>query len=148
MSATDKTPDKKVDRRAFVCGVAAIAALGMTRQSAVAANGIKTVNGKTQIDLTVNAALKKVGGVVQLSIAKYGKVAVVRTSTATNGFSVINLACPHAGVNVKPSNGGWVCASPGHGSEFALNGALKVGPANSALRRIKFTATTKAVTIA
>ena len=98
-----------------------------------AASGIKTVNGKTQIDLTVNAALKKVGGVVQLSIPKYGKVAVVRTSKATNGFSVVNLACPHAGVNVKQSSGGWICASPGHGSEFALNGALKVGPANSSL---------------
>ncbi len=114
----------------------------------MAASGIKTVNGKTQIDLALNAALKKVGGVVQLSIPKYGKVAVVRTSKATNGFSVINLACPHAGVNVKQSSGGWVCASPGHGSEFALNGALKVGPANSGLRPIKFTATTKAVTIA
>jgi len=31
---------KSVDRRAFICGVAAIAALGMTRQNAVAANGI------------------------------------------------------------------------------------------------------------
>ncbi len=137
-----------IDRRAFVCGVAAVAALGMTRQNAVAASGIKTVNGKTQIDLAVNAALKKVGGVVQLSIPKYGKVAVVRTSKATNGFSVINLACPHAGVNVKLSSGGWVCQPPGHNSEFALNGALKVGPANSGLRSIKFTATTKAVTIA
>jgi hypothetical protein len=137
-----------IDRRAFVCGVAAMAALGMTRQNAVAASGIKTVNGKTQIDLAVNAALKKVGGVVQLSIPKYGKVAVVRTSKATNGFSVINLACPHAGVNVKLSNGSWVCQPPGHNSEFALNGALKVGPANSGLRPIKFTATTKAVTIA
>ncbi len=137
-----------IDRRAFVCGIAAMAALGMTRQNAVAASGIKTINGKTQIDLAVNAALKKVGGVVQLSIPKYGKVAVVRTSKATKGFSVINLACPHAGVNVKQRSGGWVCATPGHGSEFALNGALKVGPANSALRKIKFTATTKAVTIA
>ena len=139
----------KVNRRTLVCGVAAIAALDLTKQSAVAATGIKTLaNGKTEIDLTANAALKKVGGVVQLEISKYGKVAVVRTSKSTNGFSVINLACPHAGVTVKQSSSGWICKPPGHGSEFALNGALKVGPATTALQSIKFTATTKAVTIA
>ena len=139
----------EVNRRTLICGVAAVAALGVTKQSAVAATGIKTLaNGKTEIDLTANAALKKVGGVVQLEISKYGKVAVVRTSKSTNGFSVINLACPHAGVTVKQSSSGWICKPPGHGSEFALNGALKVGPASSALQSIKFTATTKAVTIA
>ena len=139
----------EINRRGIICGVAAIAALGVTKQSAIAATGIKTLaNGKTEIDLAANAALKKVGGVVQLTISKYGKVAVIRTSKSTNGFSVINLACPHAGVTVKAGSGGWVCKSPGHGSEFALNGALKVGPASSALASIKFTATTKAVTIA
>ena len=139
----------EINRRGIICGVAAIAALGVTKQSAIAATGVKTLaNGKTEIDLATNAALKKVGGVVQLTISKYGKIAVVRTSKSTNGFSVINLACPHAGVTVKPGSGGWVCKSPGHGSEFALNGALKVGPASSALASIKFTATTKAVTIA
>ena len=139
----------EINRRGIICGVAAIAALGVTKQSAIAATGIKTLaNGKTEIDLATNAALKKVGGVVQLTISKYGKIAVVRTSKSTNGFSVIKLACPHAGVTVKPSSGGWVCKPPGHGSEFALNGALKVGPASSALESIKFTATTKAVTIA
>ena len=139
----------EINRRGVICGVAAIAALGVTKQSAIAATGVKTLaNGKTEIDLATNATLKKVGGVIQLEISKYGKVAVVRTSKSTNGFSVINLACPHAGVTVKPSSGGWVCKPPGHGSEFALNGALKVGPASSALESIKFTATTKAVTIA
>ena len=137
-----------LNRRSFVCGIAAITALGFTKEGAVAATGIKTLaNGKTEIDLKLNTALSKVGGVVQLSINKYGKVAVVRTSKAANGFSVINLSCPHAGVNVKPKNGGWVCSPPGHGSEFALNGALKTGVASSGLRSINFVATTKAVTI-
>ena len=138
-----------ISRRSFVCGVAALTALGLTKQSAVAATGVKTLtNGKTEIDLAANSELSKVGGVVQLNIKKYGNVAVVRTSKSTTGFSVINLACPHAGVKVKQSDNGWVCQPPGHGSEFALNGALKVGPANSGLRAIKFTATKKAVTIA
>ena len=133
-------------RRSFICGSAAVAAL--TAMPAVAATGVKTLkNGNTVIDLAANKTLSNVGGLLELSIKKYGKVAVVRTSKSTKGFSVINLACPHAGVIVSNSSDGWSCNPPGHGSVFALNGALKVGPATSALRSIKFTATSKALTI-
>lgn len=137
-----------ISRRNFICASTALAALATV--PAVAASGIKTLaNGKTEIDLASNTALASVGGVVELDIKKYGKVAVVRTSKSTNGFSVLNLSCPHAGVIVKQSTSGWICSAPrGHGSEFALNGALKVGPASSALKSITFTATKKAVTIA
>jgi Rieske Fe-S protein len=136
----------EITRRGFICAGAAVAALAAT--PAVAATGVKTVAGKTVIDLASNTALATVGGVVELSIKNYGKVAVVRTSKSASGYSVINLSCPHAGVIVKQSSGGWSCPPPrGHGSEFALNGALKVGPATSALRSIKFTATSKTLTI-
>lgn len=133
-------------RRSFICAGAAVAAL--TALPAVAATGVKTLkNGKTVIDLAANKTLTEVGGLIELSIKKYGKVAVVRTSKSANGFSVINLACPHAGVLVSKSSEGWSCNPPGHGSVFALNGALKVGPAGSPLKSIKFTATSKALTI-
>jgi Rieske Fe-S protein len=137
-----------LSRRGFICGSAAVAALSAI--PAVAATGVKTLaNGKTEVNLAANKSLANVGGIVELSIKKYGKVAVVRTSKSVKGFSVLNLSCPHAGVIVKQNSAGWVCsAPPGHGSEFALNGALKVGPANTALKAIKFTVTTKAVTIA
>ncbi len=137
-----------LSRRGFICGGAAVAALAT--MPAIAATGVKTLsNGRTEVNLAANPALAKVGGVVELDIKKYGRVAVVRTSKSAKGFSVFNLSCPHAGVRVTQSSGGWVCPGPrGHGSEFALNGALKVGPATSALRAIKFTATSKAVTIA
>ena len=135
-----------LNRRAFICAGAAVAAL--TALPAVAATGVKTLkNGKTVIDLAANKTLTEVGGLIELSIKKYGKVAVVRTSKSTKGFSVINLACPHAGVLVSKSSEGWSCNPPGHGSVFALNGALKVGPATSPLKSIKFTATSKALTI-
>jgi len=135
-----------LNRRAFICAGAAVAAL--TALPAIAATGVKTLkNGKTVIDLAANKTLTEVGGLIELSIKKYGKVAVVRTSKSTNGFSVINLACPHAGVLVSKSSEGWSCNPPGHGSVFALNGALKVGPASSPLKSIKFTATSKALTI-
>jgi Rieske Fe-S protein len=137
----------EITRRGFICAGAAVAALAAA--PAVAATGVKTVAGKTVVDLASNKALAKVGGVVELSIAKYGKVAVVRTSKSINGYSVINLSCPHAGVVVKQSSGGWLCPAPrGHGSEFALNGARKAGLAASDLRSIKFTATSKTLTIA
>jgi Rieske Fe-S protein len=135
-----------LNRRAFICAGAAVAAL--TALPAVAATGVKTLkNGKTVIDLAANNTLTEVGGLIELSIKKYGKVAVVRTSKSIKGFSVINLACPHAGVLVSKSNEGWSCNPPGHGSVFALNGALKFGPAASPLKSIKFTATSKALTI-
>ena len=133
-------------RRSFICGSAAVAAL--TAIPAVAATGVKTLkNGNTVIDLAANKTLSTVGGLLELNIKKYGKVAVVRTSKSAKGFSVINLACPHAGVLVSKSSDGWSCNPPGHGSVFALKGALKVGPASSPLKSIKFTATSKALTI-
>jgi Rieske Fe-S protein len=137
-----------LSRRQLICGGAAIAALATT--PAVAASGIKNLpGGKTEVSLAANKALASVGGVVELTIKKYGKVALIRTSASVKGFAVVNLSCPHAGVIVKQNNGGWICPGPrGHGSEFGLNGAVKVGPATSALRPIKFTATSKAVTIA
>jgi Rieske Fe-S protein len=134
-----------LSRRGFICGGVAVAALAT--MPAIAATGVKTLSkGRTEINLAANPVLANVGGVVELDIKKYGRVAVVRTSKSVKGFSVFNLSCPHAGVRVTQSSGGWVCPGPrGHGS---LNGALKVGPATSALRAIKFTATNKAVTIA
>jgi Rieske Fe-S protein len=137
-----------LSRRQLICGGAAIAALATT--PAIAASGIKNLpGGKTEVSLAANTALASVGGVVELTIKKYGKVALIRTSASAKGFAVVNLSCPHAGVIVKQNNGGWLCPGPrGHNSEFGLNGAVKVGPATSALRPIKFTATSKAVTIA
>ncbi len=133
-------------RRSFICGGAALAA--MATMPAVAATGVKTLkNGKTTVDLVANKVLAQVGGVLELPIKKYGKVAVVRTSKGVKGFSVINLACPHAFVTVKRSANGWVCSPPGHGSEFLLNGKLKVPPATTDLKAIKFTANSKLLTI-
>ena len=135
-----------LSRRQLICGGAAIAALAST--PAIAASGIKNLpGGKTEVSLAANKALAQVGGVLELPIKKYGKVAVVRTSKGVRGFSVFNLSCPHAGVIVKRSAEGWVCSPPGHGSEFLLNGKLKVPPANSDLRAIKFSANSKTLTI-
>jgi len=107
-----------LSRRQLICGGAAIAALATT--PAIAASGIKNLpGGKTEVSLAANKALANVGGVVELTIKKYGKVALIRTSASAKGFAVVNLSCPHAGVIVQQNNGGWVCPGPrGHGSEY------------------------------
>ena len=137
-----------LSRRQFICGSAAVAALATT--PAIAASGIKNLpGGKTEVSLAANKVLADVGGVVELTIKKYGKIALVRTSKTSNGFAAYKLACPHEGVTVVQSNGGWKCPGPrGHGAEFGLNGSVKLGPANSPLKPLKITATSKAVTIA
>ena len=87
-----------LSRRQFICGSAAVAALATT--PALAANGVKNLpGGKTEVSLAANKALEAVGGIVELSINKYGKVAVVRTSKSAKGFEVINLSCPHAALS-------------------------------------------------
>ena len=62
-----------LSRRQFICGSAAVAALATTL--ALAANGVKNLpGGKTEVSLAANKALEAVGGIVELSINKYGKV--------------------------------------------------------------------------
>jgi len=77
-----------LSRRGFICGSAAVAALAAI--PAVAATGVKTLaNGKTEVNLAANKSLANVGGIVELSIKKYGKVAVVRTSKSAQVFQLL-----------------------------------------------------------
>jgi len=57
---------------------------------------------------------------------------LIRTS---GGFKALSIVCPHLGCLVKPTLDGFVC--PCHTSSFDLQGALKVGPATSALRILR-----------
>ena len=62
-----------LSRRNFICASAALATLATV--PSVAASGVKTLaNGKTEIDLASNTALASVGGVIELTMKKYGKV--------------------------------------------------------------------------
>jgi cytochrome b6-f complex iron-sulfur subunit len=51
------------------------------------------------------------------------------------GFLAISIICPHLGCLVEPTLDGFVC--PCHTSRFDQQGALKVGPATSALRFLR-----------
>ncbi|MFM8897853.1 MAG: hypothetical protein ACKOFL_03315, partial [Actinomycetota bacterium] len=59
--------EKDVSRRAVLCGLAVLT-LGLVPDTAIAATGVKVLaNGKVEVTLKSNAALKKVGGVVQFT---------------------------------------------------------------------------------
>lgn len=147
-TALSSTRDGRVStlsRRAVICGVAVLS-LGINPENAIAATGV-TVNsaGQLEVSLSANPALKKVGGVITIELNSGASVALIRTSSAPQGFTAVNLSCTHQGVTVQQSGSKWVC--PAHRSTFALNGKVVKGPATANLQTFKIKATTKNVVI-
>lgn len=126
--------DKEVSRRAVLCGLAVLT-LGLVPDTAIAATGVKVLaNGKVEVLLASNPALKKVGGVVQFANGSGQAVALVRTGKSATSYRALNLSCTHEGTKVQKSGTNWVC--PNHRAEFALNGDVKIGPARTNLVQI------------
>jgi Rieske Fe-S protein len=140
--------DNKISRRALICGAIALA-VGVTpeiAQAAVPAQGItKRKDGKLDLNLAKNPALKKVGGAVTIDLTDGTSVAIVRTAAGVAGLTVINLSCTHNGVTVMQNGNQWLC--PAHGSQFTLAGKVVQGPARTALFKYPSTATLKTLTI-
>ena len=137
--------EKEVSRRAVLCGLAVLT-LGLVPDTALAAAGIKVLaNGKTEITLSRNPALKKVGGVVQFTDKDGQSVALVRTGKSSKAYRALNLSCTHEGTNVQKSGSKWVC--PNHRAEFAINGDVKVGPARANLVQIPVQVSTTKVVV-
>ena len=136
---------KDVSRRAVLCGLAVLT-LGLVADTAIAATGVKVLsNGKVEVTLSQNPALKKVGGIVQFTDGSGQEVALVRTGKAANAYRALNLSCTHEGTNVQKSGSKWVC--PNHRAEFALNGDVKVGPARANLVQIPVKVSTTKVVV-
>jgi Rieske Fe-S protein len=137
--------EKIVSRRNVLCGLA-VMALGLVPDKAIAATGVKVLaDGKVEISISNNPALRKVGGVVQFQDGSGANLALVRTTRAANGFRAINLSCTHEGVKVTLTGNKWKC--PEHRAEFALNGAVQVGPAKTNLRTVPVRATRTKVVV-
>jgi len=130
-----------VSRRSVLCGIALIAVglLPDAANAAAPAVGVKVKGKKLLVDLKVNKALAKVGGVVQIDLNDGSSLAIVRTAPGVKGLTAISLACTHQGITVIEQDNQWLC--PAHGSKFALSGALVQGPARSALQKYPITAT-------
>jgi Rieske Fe-S protein len=124
-------------RRAFLTGACALVGLSvgavLLADDASAAPGIKRLpDGRVQVTVSKVSALAKPGGVVALSNVKGVPTAIVRTQASK--YVALDLRCPHAGVTVGLDGADWLCAA--HGSQFALDGALELGPATKGLARV------------
>ncbi len=137
--------ENSLSRRSLLCGLAVLT-LGFVPDKAIAATGVKVLpNGKVEIRLASNRALRTVGGVVQFQDGTGRALALVRTSNAVNGFRAISLSCTHEGEKVILSGDKWVC--PEHRAEFAVDGKVQVGPAKRDLRTVPVKATKTRVTV-
>ena len=143
----DSQPIGKVElsRRGAICALATFT-LGALAVPAVAASGVRVLkSGKVEVTLARNPALKSVGGVVRIDNVSGRSIALVRTAKGRQGFTAIDLRCTHEGAIVSQEGAQWVC--PRHGATFAVDGSLEIGPAETALRKLRVTATAKKVTI-
>ncbi len=134
-----------ITRRGALCALSLIGVGILTRpESAVAATGVKVLaNGKVQVTLKANPALKKLGGVVRIDDVKGKSIALVRTSA--KAYTAVNLLCTHLGGALFQSGNQWQCDE--HGATFTLAGKNLVGPATTALKQLPVKATASVVTI-
>ena len=125
---------EELSRRALLTGACAIATLsGLGALPAAASNSVKKLaNGRVSVTLKSIPELAKVGGSVGIGNVKGRPVAITRTGTSS--YIAFSLSCPHQGVTVKRDEEGWSCEA--HGSEFAANGDLVMGPATTRLPKI------------
>lgn len=136
---------KDVSRRAVLCGLAVLT-LGLVPDKAIAATGIKVLsNGKIEIALAKNPALRKVGGVIEFEDGNGQSIALVRATKAANGYKALNLSCTHEGTIVQKSGTKWVC--PNHRAEFSIAGDVKVGPARRNLIQLPIKVSTSKIVV-
>ncbi|HEY5943970.1 MAG TPA: Rieske (2Fe-2S) protein [Kofleriaceae bacterium] len=90
----------------------------------------------TQICLSLkdsaNAALRTVEGARVFDVDGR-KLIVVRITTTT--FATLSAICTHEGCTVKYSTASDDLECPCHGARFAMDGAVKIGPANTPLAK-------------
>ena len=136
---------RQITRRGALCALSLIGVGVFTSaESAAAATGVKVLaNGKVQVTLKANPALKKVGGVVRIDDVKGKSIALVRTSA--KAYTAVNLLCTHLGGALFQTGNQWQCDE--HGATFTLAGKNLVGPATTALKRLPVKATASVVTI-
>jgi len=142
----DNSTSRELPRRSLLCGLGLIA-LGMLPSAAIASGNVKLLsNGKVEVLLSKNTALRKVGGVIEFSDKQGKAIALIRTTQSVTGFRAIDLSCTHQGVTVQRTDNGWLCKN-GHQAEYAPDGKVLSGPAKFDLRSIPFTASKSKVTV-
>jgi Rieske Fe-S protein len=84
------------------------------------------------LDETANAALRNVEGARVFDI-EGRKLIVVRISSTT--FVTLSAICTHQGCTVQYSSSANDLECPCHGARFSTDGAVKIGPATTALTK-------------
>jgi Rieske Fe-S protein len=140
-----KNEETGISRRTAICALSLIGVGVFTSaESAVAASGVKVLaNGKVEVTLKSNPALKKVGGVVRVDDVKGRSIALVRTSATA--YTAVNLLCTHQGGELVQTGNQWQCQV--HQATFTLAGKNLIGPATTALKQLPVKATALVVTI-
>ncbi len=142
----DNSISKELPRRSLICGLGLIA-LGMLPSAAIASGNVKLLsNGKVEVLLSKNTALRKVGGLIQFNDKQGKSIALIRTTQSATGFRAINLSCTHQGVTVERTDKGWLCKD-GHQATYAADGKVLSGPAKFDLRSIPVKASKSKVTV-
>ena len=136
---------RQITRRGALCALSLIGVGILTRpENAVAATGVKVLaNGKVQVTLKANPALKKVGGVIRIDDVQGRSIALVRSSA--KAYVAVNLLCTHQGGELVQTGNQWQCQV--HQATFTLAGKNLVGPATTALKQLPVKATASVVTI-
>jgi len=125
----DPAPCRGLCRRDFLEQAFRLAAAGLLVGCAAGATSA------TVAQFTINIGdyppLLNVGGIAVLptNLTQGKPIAVSRTGT--NTFVALSLVCPHRGFTVEAVSGAFYC--PGHGAQFAANGAWTGGQQTSNL---------------
>lgn len=124
-----------MDRKEFLAslgiGTAALFAISAL-QSCNVANPVS--DAPTNVDFTLdltasaNSALKTNGGYVYSN-------GIIVARTTSGSYVAVYSVCPHAGATVAYDASGNRFHCPAHGSNFATNGTLINGPANTGLHQ-------------
>lgn len=140
-----KNEELGISRRTAICALSLIGVgIFTSAESAAAASGVKILaNGKVQVTLKLNPALKKVGGVVRIDDVQGRSIALVRSSTKT--YVAVNLLCTHQGGELVQTGNQWQCQV--HQATFTLAGKNLIGPATTALKQLPVKATALVVNI-
>lgn len=134
-----------LSRRSAICALSLIGVgIFTSAEGAVAATGVKILsNGKVQVTLKSNPALKKVGGVVRIDDVQGRSIALVRSSA--KAYVAVNLLCTHQGGELVQTGNQWQCQV--HQATYTLAGKNLIGPAVTPLKQLPVKVTALVVTI-
>lgn len=141
--------DSKTSRRTFVrqleAGVLAGACRGVLARGAAAGGALSVLGGcagarfvrATVADGTLIVERAEVTAHGVLVDSPQDSLPIYLRASGADAYTAVSTACTHRGCQAEPANDRLAC--PCHGSEFAFDGAVLRGPAESPLVKHRVT---------